>query len=176
MAKNKKDDILQAACDLFFENGYDNTSMKMIAKKAGVVQSHTYLFFETKEVLLTEVIHYALSENYAVINELLKNSMELSPEEFTDKCFEAFATMREKATFIMHCALTPKLSGKVKEILQEYNTGLAPMLEPIFAGQEPEKIKIAAYLLTSLSDSYFLDNDEETARSAFREVLRIYKK
>ena len=59
MAKNKKADILNAAYELFVKNGYDNTSMPMIARQAGTPQSHIYNFYKDKNDLFLEVLSLA---------------------------------------------------------------------------------------------------------------------
>ena len=59
MAKNKKADILKAAYDLFIKNGYDNTSMPMIARQAGTPQSHIYNFYKNKDDLFLGVFSLA---------------------------------------------------------------------------------------------------------------------
>ena len=84
--KNKKSEILKAAYGLFIENGYDNTSMKMIANKAGVVQSHIYAFFDNKEALFEEALHMAQDSYQTKMYAAVQKYADLPPEEFAGRC------------------------------------------------------------------------------------------
>jgi len=55
LAHNKRDDILQAALELFAERQYDGTTVPMIADKAQVGAGTIYRYFESKEVLVNEL-------------------------------------------------------------------------------------------------------------------------
>ncbi|MEE1467100.1 MAG: helix-turn-helix domain-containing protein [Clostridium sp.] len=56
----KKDEvrlkILEVATDEFLKRGYENASMRMIAKKAHTTQGNIYHYFQNKEVLLEEIL------------------------------------------------------------------------------------------------------------------------
>ena len=49
--------ILDAAYELFANNGYAATTMQMIAKKAGLVPSGIYHYYTGKEDLLEAVLN-----------------------------------------------------------------------------------------------------------------------
>ncbi len=49
--------ILDAACELFANNGYSATTMQMIAKKAGIVPSGIYHYYAGKEDLVEAVLN-----------------------------------------------------------------------------------------------------------------------
>ncbi|NDI34589.1 TetR/AcrR family transcriptional regulator [Chengkuizengella sediminis] len=60
MKKNDSDTkqkIVDAAYKVLAEQGYDKTSMKQIAKEAGVAQGLINYYFESKEDLLFELFH-----------------------------------------------------------------------------------------------------------------------
>jgi TetR/AcrR family transcriptional regulator, mexJK operon transcriptional repressor len=48
--------IVEAARDLFFDRGYETTSMDLIARKAGVSKATVYAHFRSKEQLLLSLI------------------------------------------------------------------------------------------------------------------------
>ncbi|MEC2439513.1 helix-turn-helix domain containing protein, partial [Bacillus cereus] len=52
MAKNKQEDIFDAAMQLFAELGYDGTTIPMIAENAKVGAGTSYRYFENKEALV----------------------------------------------------------------------------------------------------------------------------
>lgn len=56
MAKpDKRTEILKAALKLFAEHGFHGTPTSMIAQKAGVAAGTLYCYFESKDVLITEL-------------------------------------------------------------------------------------------------------------------------
>jgi AcrR family transcriptional regulator len=54
---NKKDSILKIALELFSNQGYENTSTSLIAKKAAVSEGLIFRHFTNKEGLLTEIMN-----------------------------------------------------------------------------------------------------------------------
>ncbi len=54
--KQKKELILDTALSLFAENGFHQTSMEQIAKKAGISKGLTYNYFESKNAVLDEIL------------------------------------------------------------------------------------------------------------------------
>ncbi|NBI29056.1 TetR/AcrR family transcriptional regulator [Chengkuizengella marina] len=54
---NTKQKIVDAAYKVLAEQGYDKTSMKQIAKEAGVAQGLINYYFESKEDLLFQLFH-----------------------------------------------------------------------------------------------------------------------
>ncbi len=51
-----REKILAAATEMFFTNGYEATSVKMILEKAGIVTGSFYHFFSSKEELFEAVV------------------------------------------------------------------------------------------------------------------------
>ena len=56
----KKDEvrlkILEVAADEFLKRGYENASMRIIAQKAHTTQGNIYHYFQSKEILLEEIL------------------------------------------------------------------------------------------------------------------------
>ena len=57
MKTNQKEHIADVALQLFADKGFGNTSIAMIAKKAGVSQGLIYNFYSSKEDLLMEILN-----------------------------------------------------------------------------------------------------------------------
>ena len=79
MAKDTRDEILEAALNMFSINNYHATSMSMIAEEAGVSKGTLYWHFDSKEDLFRELVLAGLDyfhENYEKIL-----SAELKAEE-----------------------------------------------------------------------------------------------
>ena len=59
MIKNK---ILNVSIDLFSEFGYDNVSIRQIAKEVGIKESSIYNHYKSKESILETILDYYISE------------------------------------------------------------------------------------------------------------------
>lgn len=67
--EERKQEILDTAMRLFYEKGYEKTSMTDIAKAIGVAQGLCYRYFPSKEALFDSAIdQYAgkLAENFTI--------------------------------------------------------------------------------------------------------------
>ena len=56
--QDKYQQILEAAIELFSENGMENTSIQEIAELAGVAKGTIYLYFKSKDDLMEQVYKY----------------------------------------------------------------------------------------------------------------------
>ena len=54
-SSDKRDEIMKAALELIAEHGFHGAPMAMIAEKAGVAAGTIYRYFESKDVLITEL-------------------------------------------------------------------------------------------------------------------------
>ncbi len=57
MAKDIREKILEAAKELFTENGIRHTTVETIAKRAGIGKGTIYNYFDSKEEIFSEVVH-----------------------------------------------------------------------------------------------------------------------
>ena len=55
-ASQRRAELLAAAAELFFQQGYRNTTTEQIARRAGVTKGALYFHFRTKETLLVELV------------------------------------------------------------------------------------------------------------------------
>jgi AcrR family transcriptional regulator len=63
---DKRDEIIRATLELIAEHGFHGASMAMIAEKAGVGAGTIYRYFESKDVLITE-LHRELEDKIMVV-------------------------------------------------------------------------------------------------------------
>lgn len=68
--KDKKEKILLAAAKVISKKGYHNTQMDDIAKEANVAKGTLYLYFESKEDLLTKFIDNIFKETFSSLNRI----------------------------------------------------------------------------------------------------------
>lgn len=67
-----KQRILQAAAHLFAHRGYGSTSVREVVERAGVTKPTLYYWFENKEALYVECVHWKFDE----IIPLIRNAVE----------------------------------------------------------------------------------------------------
>lgn len=94
--QERRESIMQAALELFAEDGFENTSIKQIAKKADISKGLIYNYFDSKEQLLEELIKQVM----AMIPELFDPPENLSPREQLKLLLDTFAEeLRKNVTF-----------------------------------------------------------------------------
>lgn len=90
--------ILKAAAQVFAENGYKDSTIQLIAKKAGLVPSGIYYYYAGKKELLEAVAEYLISY---LENSVFKRWREVIDknglESFIDDAIEVF---QEEKTYI----------------------------------------------------------------------------
>lgn len=69
--------IIDVALELFREQGYDGTTMRMIASEAGVSLGNTYYYFKSKEDLILEFYDQLQTAHSARAEEVLATETEL---------------------------------------------------------------------------------------------------
>lgn len=68
----KKEVLIKLAFDLFIEQGYENTTITQIMKKAGLTKAGMYHYFSSKEEILDATIHYGITQDIEKTQEYLK--------------------------------------------------------------------------------------------------------
>ncbi len=68
--EEKRQRILKVATNEFAANGFENTSIEKIAKKAGISVGSVYKYFERKEDMFITVVHIGLSKLEGLLTEL----------------------------------------------------------------------------------------------------------
>ena len=95
--KQKKELILNTALILFAENGFHQTSMEQIAKKAGISKGLTYNYFESKNAILDEILKKGFNAIYTHFD-LNKDGL-LTYSEFEFFIRESFNVISKNRNF-----------------------------------------------------------------------------
>ena len=72
--RNTKGKIINAAWDLFYEQGYENTTVDEIIDASGTSKGSFYHYFEGKDALLG-LLSYIFDEEYARLQNVLSDDM-----------------------------------------------------------------------------------------------------
>ena len=109
----KKEKILQAALELFAQEGFKSTSTSKVAKKAGVSEGLIFRHFENKEGLLAAIIKEGEEKAKLLFADVV---METDPKEVIRKTLE----MGQKTSSNSADANFWKLQYKIKWELELY--------------------------------------------------------
>jgi len=69
--------IVEAALDLFRERGYEETTMRAVAERAGVSQGNAYYYFKGKEYLLQAYYHRMQEDHIEAAQRVLDTETDL---------------------------------------------------------------------------------------------------
>jgi AcrR family transcriptional regulator len=116
--------ILKAATKVFFENGFEKTSVKMILSEANIVTGSFYHFFPSKEALFEAVVEEFLNDYAGRIKMILEDET-LSINQIMDAFFEEFAHSTETYFNVLQA---DKLHWTVKCALHDMT--IEAMIEP----------------------------------------------
>ncbi|GAA3025995.1 TetR/AcrR family transcriptional regulator [Tetragenococcus solitarius] len=84
--RDKKNDLDQAAYEVFSENGYKNTNISAIVKRAGIAVGSFYNFYQSKEEIFLNVY---VKENDRVRNQLIEQiDWKSEPATVIDQLFD----------------------------------------------------------------------------------------
>ena len=90
----KRDEIMAAAAELFFTEGFEGTSVRMILAKVGGEVGMFYHYFASKEALFDAVVDRFFRQ-YAAEFEAMAQGVR-SPEELVDAFLPAFEAAMER--------------------------------------------------------------------------------
>src|ERR1700760_5171856 len=76
-----RDEILDAAGELFTTLGYTSTSTRTIAEAVGIRQASLYHYFKTKDDILCALLSQTVTPTLAFVEQLAAADPELSPAE-----------------------------------------------------------------------------------------------
>jgi AcrR family transcriptional regulator len=107
--------IAAAAQELFLERGYDKTTMRAVADRAGVSIGNAYYYFASKEHLVQAFFHQILVEHAAAAHDSLARS-----EKFADRLRGALTTWVDVA------APFHGFAGKFFKVAAEPTSPLSP--------------------------------------------------
>jgi AcrR family transcriptional regulator len=165
---NRRDDIVSAAIDLFYEYGYQKASIRDICRRVGITQAALYYHFRNKEELLYTIIDKFSNELFfllkscfaekkdpveklrnAILQHILsiKHSREGAKIIIEDKRFlsgelKTFVKEKEKAVFYLYKNYLNELQGMRKIRTCDLNVatfGILGMINWLYHWYRPQK-------------------------------------
>jgi len=123
--ENKRQLIKDTALELFANEGYFQTSISKIAKKAGISKGLMYNYFESKEELIKEILHDGVNAIYKNFDP--NSDGVLTKEEFVYYINETVNVLKEQIDFWkLFYAFT--LQPGVMELLEKETQAISPKM------------------------------------------------
>lgn len=179
----KREDLIKVALELFLENGYEDTSIRMILNKIGGEVGMFYHYFKSKEEIFNEAINLFFSEYSKKVGEILNNTNDdfikslntiLSHLEQTIHKYNQLNTnkfhwsMRIALNQLTIRSLVPNVTKKIIEFKKEGT------INPIYQGADSE---LASFLLFGihgiLHDKPFSELDSIEMKQKKTEILKL---
>lgn len=92
--KNKENDILTAAVEVFMEKGFSETSIQDIANHAGIGKGTVYDYFKSKDELFVQAIKYDASKIFVQVVEKIPQKIPQN-ELFLNKLMNFIELMQD---------------------------------------------------------------------------------
>jgi AcrR family transcriptional regulator len=127
--KEKRELILDTALALFAENGFHQTSMEHIAKKAGISKGLTYNYFESKNAVLDEILRKGFDAIYTHFD--LNKDGTLTYNEFEFFIRQSFNVISKNRNFwklYFSLMMQPVVTATYIQNYSETSGGLMNML------------------------------------------------
>ena len=101
--KRTKAKIVEAAWELFYENGYEDTTVDAIVEKSGTSKGSFYHYFNGKDALLSS-LSYLFDEKYEALKENLRADM---------TCFEKLVYLNRELFFMIDTRISVDLLARL---------------------------------------------------------------
>lgn len=127
--------IKEVALQLFSENGYEATSMAIIAEESGIKKASFYNHFKSKEELFFEIFQTSLKEELNYIQSYFQESSSFKVTlkqfliDFLNRCEE-----NPNAIFFMRTSFFPPANfrSEIKELMNRFIDSIEGILDNFF--------------------------------------------
>lgn len=141
--------IMDTALRLFANNGYHQTTISQIAAEAGISKGLMYNYFESKEVLLFELLHKSGDEYLEFFDP--DHDGVLTKEEFEyyiNKSFDSIISHPDFWRLLFRLMLQPKVAEILRERSYHLSKNMIKMLKAYFrdAGFENPRQEVVLFI------------------------------
>lgn len=142
----RRSELARVALDLWAERGFDQTSVAAIAKQAGVAKGTFYLYFESKQALLEDVLkRNSLVPNILKLADDLQNrTLEEAVVGFVRGAWRHLCDHRELVLVVLRELPThlEEAQQLVERVMVPANRVLADYLEARIAPERAEQLSL----------------------------------
>ncbi len=144
--ESRRSALAQVALTLWAEHGFDQTSVASIARQAGISKGTFYLYFESKDALLLDVLRRnSLGPNLlALIEDLESKSLEEAVHHFVRGAWRHLCEHRELVLVVLRELPThlEQASQIVERVIVPSNAAVARYLETRIAPERAGEISL----------------------------------
>ncbi len=178
--KERREQIMQVALELFAHDGYHSTSIASIARKAGISKGLMYNYFESKEALLKELIITTSNKVHVELDP--DHDGKVSPVEFLRFIRVTLKNIRENVTY-WRLYSTLSLQKEVMDIIMNEMQDLAKDTMQLltsffvehFAGKAEEELYHLSALFKGVMLQFLSINDEKWMKKNEEMMINYYK-
>ncbi len=176
----KKKQIVGAALELFFENGYEGTSIRMIQNKVKSPVGLFYYYFESKDAVFEEAIKLFF-ENYEKEMQNVIDSSKNKPDEVLTKYIDYmdFATQDFRSKYLakLHWTILAAIREYTLRVMKKY---ILVILEDYVKNDvikiSQENVTIIANLIAFGTGSSILYQSKETYEKQKNDIFKEISK
>lgn len=151
-----QEQIRDAAFQLFAEEGYSNTSISAVAKKAGVSKGLIYHYFDSKEAILSAIFDQLVEMG----DEILNFPSGFTPADKIRQTLQGTFNFIEKQSgvgrLMIALALQPETFNTLKPKIDEVNRSQMTLYVEMLRELEYENPELEAYRLGAMMDGFLL--------------------
>ncbi len=137
----KRERTIAVAAELFYERGYENTSLDAIAERMNVTKPFIYAHFASKAELLAEICSRGIASALAAMDEVLAMTRGTPAEQLAEVGRRFVAAVLNSQRYIAIFSreeknLAPEDFHRISEMRRAFDTKLVALLdEGVAAGQ-----------------------------------------
>ncbi|MFW5943904.1 MAG: TetR/AcrR family transcriptional regulator [Bacteroidota bacterium] len=179
--EEKRAKILDAALELFENEGFYNGSISKVAQKAGISKGLIYNYFESKEEIVREILNTGIQKMLDIFDTNHDGVLEKSEIEFfLNEMFEHLKNNQKFWKLYFSISLQPEIYPLIKEKIDELSQPILSMVvqylgEIGFEDPQAESLIFAA-LLDGISYHFIMDPDNYPLQHVKQTLIERYAK
>lgn len=178
---DKKLLIMDTALELFAGNGFENTTISLIAKKADISKGLLYNYFESKEELLEAILNKGIDEMLEVFDPNKDGMLDSYEMEFFIR--ETFRILKEKRKFwklYWAVSFQPSAFKLIEKRSAELNGPLTKIMNDYFKESRFTNPVVETYIFGAILDgialSFIMTPDTYPIDMVLQELIDRYCK
>lgn len=157
--ESRRKEILETAQQLFYQKGYEQTSIQDLLTAIGIAKGTFYHYFSSKQALLEELVEHLADQNVALVAQLVSdeeldalqklhqiflqsNRWRAEQKHFVLSAMQAY--YREENLRLRHALVNSTTARMIPLLTQVVEQGMA---EGVFATAYPEEVALIIYRL-----------------------------
>lgn len=171
--KNKREDILRAAMNVFCYYGYDGATLDKIAGEAGVSKALVIKYYGTLREMVVICLHRFLDE---LLEKITRNAAKKGNTyvEHIGYVFELFKLSRPQMRLLLSLFLTPAHEEIAKQLLPTYVQLLQNLVHQFPDTEKLVPYKELNYTMYALLVAYIIGGNEDNYAHAKQQTLGFF--